>query len=172
MDFKLSEELQAIRETARDFAEKEIVSLCGEVGIRTLFPPRSDQKDGRPGFLRDPHSRRVRGQRHGLFGRNDHHGGNRPRQRFPARYFQHANLRPGPFHLAVWHGGAEEKIHSHLGLHRTDQLLRHHRTQRRLGCHVHEDDGHPQGGLFFGQRSQDLDFQRPGGRSLHPVRLP
>jgi alkylation response protein AidB-like acyl-CoA dehydrogenase len=36
MDFKLSEELQAIRETARDFAEKEIAPLA-----RPAFDPDS-----------------------------------------------------------------------------------------------------------------------------------
>ena len=50
MDFKLSEELQAIRETAHDFAEKEIVPFADKWENESYFPREVIKKMGDLGF--------------------------------------------------------------------------------------------------------------------------
>ena len=50
MDFKLSEELQAIRETARDFAEKEIIPFADKWENENYFPREVIRKMGDLGF--------------------------------------------------------------------------------------------------------------------------
>ena len=50
MDFKLSEELQAIRETARDFAEKEIVPYADKWDAENYFPREVVKKMAGLGF--------------------------------------------------------------------------------------------------------------------------
>ena len=50
MDFKLSEELQAIRETARDFAEKEIAPFADKWETEHYFPREVIKKMGDLGF--------------------------------------------------------------------------------------------------------------------------
>ena len=50
MDFNLSEELQAIRETARDFAEKEIAPLAEQWETAHYFPREVIKKMADLGF--------------------------------------------------------------------------------------------------------------------------
>jgi len=50
MDFKLSEELQAIRETAHDFAEKEIIPFADKWENENYFPREVIRKMGDLGF--------------------------------------------------------------------------------------------------------------------------
>jgi glutaryl-CoA dehydrogenase (non-decarboxylating) len=50
MDFKLSEELQAIRETARDFAEKEIIPFADKWENENYFPREVIKKMADLGF--------------------------------------------------------------------------------------------------------------------------
>ena len=50
MDFKLSEELQAIRETARDFADKEIAPFADKWEAESYFPREVIKKMAALGF--------------------------------------------------------------------------------------------------------------------------
>ena len=51
MDFKLSEELRAIRQTARDFAEKEITPFADKWEMAHYFPREVIKKMADLGFL-------------------------------------------------------------------------------------------------------------------------
>ena len=50
MDFKLSEELEAIRQTARDFAEKEIAPFADKLETEHYFPREVIKKMANLGF--------------------------------------------------------------------------------------------------------------------------
>ena len=56
--------------------------------------------------------------------------------------------------------GPQEEIYRQTGQRRISGRFRHHRTQRRFGCHGHEIHGRGQRGSLADQRLQDLDLQR------------
>ena len=111
MDFDLSEELIAVRDLAREFAEKEIAPTAAKDDKEKTFRGDLVQQDGRVGFLRHYDSGNLwrqwsRVSRHGA-----DHRRNRPGAQRHARGDQHAD-RSGDDSAAIRHGRTKKEIHS------------------------------------------------------------
>jgi hypothetical protein len=155
MDFELSEELIAVRDVAREFAEKEIAPTAAKDDKEHNFRKDLLLKMGELGF----------------FGSviPENYGGNGlgflamvliteeiARVHSAARVA--INMQIGPA-LALLQFGNEDSAVVTRGVRR---LLRYHGAGRRFGCVCDQDDGDAERRWLSNQRNQALDFQRSG----------
>ena len=158
MDFELSDELLAVKELGREFAEKEIAPTAAADDRDHHFRRETFEKMGQLGFFGCvvPESLRRNGPR--VSGHGAAYGRGRTGAQLGSGAREHAACAGGDAG-AVRHRGTETALDPGTGGCVAHRLLRHHRARRRLrrGFDVHprRPDGRrrPQG-------RQDLDLQR------------
>jgi isovaleryl-CoA dehydrogenase len=80
LNFQLGEDIDALRDAVRDFAQAEIAPRAAEIDRNRPVPHGPVAKNGRAWACWASPCRGIRRRQHGLPGPHDRHGGNQPRQ--------------------------------------------------------------------------------------------
>ena len=173
MDFDLTDEQQLIRETARDFTDKEIVPRRARERPQPPLRPRPDRQDRRPGLPGRDRPPRLRRRGSGLPDLRAHRRGGRPRRLGHA----HRGLRPDLAGLllagALGLRRSEAALPAQALLGRVAGLLRAHRARHRLRRRQPANAGAQDRLGVDAQRQQDVDLHgepRQGRADLRPDR--
>ena len=161
MDFALSEELIAVRDLAREFAEKEIAPSAAKDDKEKNFRPDLVKKMGELGFYGTMIPETYGGNGLGFLAMvlvTEEIARAHSAMRVAI------NMQIGPALTLLQFGtrGTEEKIYSGLSVGRNNRLLRDHRTRRRLGRRGAAHDRNKGRRKLSAQRQQTLDLQRAG----------
>ena len=140
MDFDLSDELIAVRDLAREFAEKEIAPTAAKDDKEKNFRGDLVKKMGELGFYGTMIPESLRRQRTGVSRHGADHRRDRAGAQRHARGDQYAD-RSGVDVAAIRHRRTETEIYSGFGFRRNHRLLRDHRGGCRLGCRGDAHDG-------------------------------
>ena len=173
MDFDLSDEQQLIRETARDFTDKEIVPRARENDRNIHFDTELVRQDRRPGLPRRDRPARVRRRRPRLPHLRDDRRGDRPRLLGDAHGHLGADLARVLLDRALGHRGAEAALAAEALLGRVARLLRPDRARHRLRRRQPEDAREEGRRRLGDHRQQDVDLARQlrrGRADLRPDR--
>ena len=158
MDFELSDEQKLIRETAREFTDKEIVFQSRENARNHHFDLDLVEEDRRPGLPRRDRACRVRRRRPRLPLLRPDRRGDRPRRLGDPHGHLRADLARLLGHPQVGHRGAEAQVPAEALLRRVARLLRADRARHGLR-RGEPEDAREEGRRRLGdQRREDVDL--------------
>ena len=170
MEFELSEELIAVRDLAREFAEKEIAPTAAKDDKERNFRPDLVKKMGDLGFYGSVIPEEYGGSGLGFLAMALI---TEEIARVHSALRVSINMQMGPA-LTLLQFGTEEqkkKVYSGLGVGGHHRLLRHHRAGRGVGCFGDAHDGNERRRRLSDQRQQNIYHQRPGDNRWHALRL-
>ncbi len=158
MDFELSDEQRLIKDTAREFTDKEIVLQSRENARNHHFDLGPGQEDRRPGLPRRDRAAGVRRRRPRLPLLRADRRGDRPRRLGDPHGHLGADLARLLGHPQVGHRGAEAEVPAEALLGRVARLLRADRARHGLGRGQPEDAREEDRRRLGDQRREDVDL--------------
>ena len=171
MDLDLTDEQRLIPETARDFADNEIVPRARENDRAARFDRELASRMGDMGYLGAPVAEEYGGREPRLPDlRTDRRGG-RSRRLLGSHRGLGPDLPRVRLDRALGHGGAEATLASAPVLRRGARLLRAHRARRRIGPVRRCAPGRSSStASWHDQRAEDVDLARQLRRGRAPLR--
>ena len=157
MDFELSEELIAVRDLARDFAEKEIAPTASKDDKERAFRGDLVKKMGELGFYGSVIPETYGGNGLGFLAMvliTEEIA----RVHSAMRVAINMQIGPALAVAAVRHRRTKTAMDTAFGARRQHRLFCHHRTRRWIGCGGHAHDGDKRQRWLRHQRHETVDL--------------
>ena len=168
--FALSETHEMLRKTCREFADKELVPIAGELDRHHRYPAEQVARLAEMGLMGVAVPEEEGGTGPRQFRLRHRHGRDQPWLRFHRRGHECKQLpvlRPG---VEVCDTGAKEDFSAALCGRQAARLLRPERARQRLRCRGGAHHGRPARRPLGAQRHQGVDHQRLRSQCGHRVR--
>ena len=160
MNFELTEDQLAIRDMARDLAQKEIAPHAAEWDEQQHFPREVFTEAGRTRTARSGDPRRVRRCRSRLCGLRDHPRRNRRCRRWGRARRCGAQLAVHEPPLSLWLRRTGRSVLPETRKGRVDRRVGSDRSRRGVRCRRHQDDCSTRRRRMGAQRIQELHHPR------------
>ncbi len=164
MDFKLTEEQEAMREMAKNFAEKKIAPTMEEDEKEHRFRKEIVKEMARLGFFGCIAPEKYGGNESGYLAASVMTEEIAKDLSFVGTSLQPSDelhpVCPSQFR----DGGTAGTVDSEIDQCGPAWLFRHHRSQHRIRCGFHEVDGQRDGGRVYSERDEDVDLRGACGR--------